>query len=116
VEGLAVEIQVQRQGAVTVIKPTGALITSDAEAFCAKAIDAARAALGRVVCDASAVAFVDGRGIEALLDVSEALGAGGRALKLCGANPTVREVLELTGVADGFEYFPDVAAGVRSFL
>jgi stage II sporulation protein AA (anti-sigma F factor antagonist) len=111
-----VEIQLQRQGAVTVIKPVGALITTDAEAFRAKAVEAARTALGRVVCDASAVPFVDSRGIEALLDVSDELAAGGRALKLCAANPTVREVLELTGVADAFEYFPDAPAAVRSFL
>jgi anti-sigma B factor antagonist len=111
-----VEIQLQRHGAVTVIKPAGALLMADAEAFRAKALDAARAALGRVVCDASAVPFVDSRGVEALLDVSEALGAGGRALKLCAVNATVREVLELTGVADAFEYFSDAAGGVRSFL
>src|SRR5207244_2792840 len=112
----AVEIQLQQQGAVTVAKPEGALNTVEADSFRAKLSEAATAALGRIVVDASAIPFLDSRGIEALLDVGEALSAGGRSLKLCAANPTVREVLELTGLADQFEFFADVNAAVRSFL
>jgi anti-sigma B factor antagonist len=111
-----VEIQLQKQGAVTVIKPGGALTAGDADAFRAKLAEVAGAALGRVVVDASAIAFADSLGIEALLDASEALSTGGRTLKLCGVNPTLREVLELTGLADAFEFFGDVSTGVRSFL
>jgi anti-anti-sigma factor len=112
----AVEIQLQKQGAVTVVKPEGALCAADADGFRAKLAEEATAALGRLVVDASAIPFVDSRGIEALLDVSEALSDGGRSLKLCGATATLQEVLELTGLADAFEFFGDVNAGVRSFL
>jgi anti-sigma B factor antagonist len=110
------EIQEQAQGAVTVLKPMGPLTEPDAEQFKSRAVDLVTKSLGRVVIDASAIAFVDSRGIEALADVTEELAQSGRALKLCAANQTVRQVLDLTGWSDEFEYFEDVNAGVRSFL
>jgi anti-anti-sigma factor len=110
------EIQEQSLGAVTVLKPTGPLTEADAEQFKARTAELVAKNLGRVVIDASAMAFLDSRGIEALADVTDELSQSGRALKLCGANSTVRQVLELTGWSDAFEYFDDVNSGVRSFL
>jgi anti-anti-sigma factor len=113
---MEMEIQEQSQGAVTVIKPMGPLIEPDADQFKTRAMEVASKNLGRLVIDASAVAFLDSRGIEVLADVTEELAQSGRALKLCGTNATVRSVLELTGWSDAFEYFDDVNMGVRSFL
>lgn len=110
------EIQQQTQGAVTVLKPIGPLVAADADALRERALDAARAALGRLVLDASAMPYVDSRGIECLLDVTDELSTSGRVLKLCAPNGTVQEVLDLTGAAESFEYFDDVTSAVRSFL
>jgi anti-anti-sigma factor len=110
------EFHLQKHGAVTVIKPSGPLMAADADAFRAKATETASASLGRLVVDASAIPFVDSTGLEALLDVTEELAKGGRALKLCAATPTLREVLDITGLASAFEYFTDVNTAVRSFL
>ncbi|HYE16999.1 MAG TPA: STAS domain-containing protein [Tepidisphaeraceae bacterium] len=110
------EITEQRQGAVTVVKPAGALTADHADRLRSTLAEAARANLGRVVVDASAVPFLDSRGIEVLLDVGEELGHGGRALKMSGVTPTVREALELTGVSDAMEFYDDVHSAVRSFL
>jgi anti-anti-sigma factor len=110
------DIHEQAQGAVTVLKPSGPLTDADAEQFKTRAIDLVTRNLGRVVIDASAMPFVDSRGIEALADITDQLSQSGRALKLCGANLTIRQVLELTGWSDAFEYFDDVTSGVRSFL
>ena len=41
---------------------------------------------------------------------------GGRALKLCAVNKTIRQVLELTALVSQFEHFEDVNSAVRSFL
>jgi anti-anti-sigma regulatory factor len=41
---------------------------------------------------------------------------GGRALKLCAVNKTVRQVLELTELVSHFDHFDDVNSAVRSFL
>ncbi len=110
------ELQEQNLGAVTVLKPIGALVGDDATLFRTRALDIAAKHLGRMVVDASGIPFMDSRGAEALVDVTEELSSGGRALKLCAGNAMLREVLELTGWADAFEFFAEVNAGVRSFL
>jgi anti-anti-sigma regulatory factor len=48
--------------------------------------------------------------------VSDELAGGGRSLRICGAGDTLREVFDLTGLADRFELYDDVNAAVRSFL
>ena len=101
---------------MTVLKPMGPLTAAEASQFRATAQQAVSKSVGRVVIDASAIAFVDSQGIEALVDLTEQLGESGRALKLCATTDTLREVLELTGWSDAFEYFDDVNTGVRSFL
>ena len=110
------EITESRQGAVTVVKPTGPLCRADTPAFKSRLAEATSMSLGRLVIDAGGIAFVDSAGLEAILDVSEQLGASGLTLKLCGLNETVREVLELTGLTEGIEHYDDVHAAVRSFL
>jgi anti-anti-sigma factor len=110
------EIQVQQIGAVTILKPVGPLAGADAEQVRSRAVQDATAALGRVVLDASDVPFLDSLGIESLLDIGDELARGGRSLKLCSTNETVRAVLDLTGVTSSFEFFEDVNAAVRSFL
>lgn len=110
------EIQEHSQGAVTVIKPVGPLNEANAVQFKTRAMELATRNMGRIIVDASAIAFVDSQGVEALADVTEQLGQSGRALKLCAANQTIRQVLELTGWSHAFEYFDDLNTGVRSFL
>ncbi len=109
-------IQQQRQGAVTVLKLEGALTSNDAADFKSRMLKAQRESLGRLVLDASAMPLVDSKGLEALVEVTQVMEQSGKALKLCAVNETLREVLELTGLAGLFEHFEDVNAGVRSFL
>lgn len=110
------EITEQRQGAVTVVKPQGALALGDAEQFKARVQDVLTRSLGRMVIDAADLAYVDSRGLEVMVELSDQLAEGGRAMRLCAANDTLREVLELTNLAERFEQFPDVNTAVRSFL
>jgi anti-anti-sigma factor len=104
------------KGAVKVLKPRGPLVAGDADQFKRAALEASSANLGRIVVDASAIAFVDSRGLEVLAEVSDELASSGLTLKLCGTNETVREVLDLTELAGLFEYYEDDNAAVRSFL
>lgn len=110
------EIQEQQQGAVAVLTPKGPLVEADTPAFKERLEAALRRSLGRFVLDASLMPFVDSKGLEALLDVTEQMGQSGQSLKVCRANETLREVLELTGLAPQFEYFDDANDAVRSFL
>src|SRR5258708_39960683 len=105
----------KRQGAVAVIQADGPLIGDDAGQLGDLAANVAANNLGRVVLDMSAIPFVDSRGLEVLLDLAEKVAEGGRTLKLCAAQKTVRQILELTGLVAHFEYFDDTHAAVRSF-
>ena len=106
-----------KQGAVTVLKPTGPLTQADATRIQEHGDEGAgeqpRAIRGRHV---SAIPFVDSRGLEALVEVTEEMTKSGQTLKLCAPNKTVREVLNLTGSRPLFEHFEDVNTAVRSFL
>lgn len=110
------EIQEQRHGAVTVLKPQGALTRNDADQFRTLLHDARARSFGRLVLDISAVPYVDSSGLEVLVEVTEALAESGEALKMCGANETIREVLDLTELTSLFEYFEDINGAVRSYL
>ena len=110
------KISEQHQGAVTVLKPDGPLLESDAAQFKTTAVQVLQATLGRVVIDMSAIPFVDSKGLEALLDVTDEMAHSGQSLKLCATNKTVREVLELTELVSLFEHFDDMNSAVRSFL
>ena len=109
-------IEEQHHGAVTVLKPSGPLSQDDAEQFQQCFTTVLHQNLGRVVVDISAVPYVDSRGLEVLVEASSELAHSGHALKLCGVNDTVREVLDLTGLGPMFEQFEDVHSAVRSFL
>lgn len=110
------EISEQTKGAVKVLRPRGPLCLADAEQFKRQTSQVAAASLGRVVIDAGAIPYVDSRGLEVLVELSEELGQSGMALKLCEVNETIREVLDLTDLSSLFEHYEDANAAVRSFL
>jgi anti-anti-sigma factor len=109
------DIEEQTQGAVLVIRPTGPVAGADAEQFGQRLLEALKETRGRYVLDASAVPFVDSKALEALVRVNEAMYATGQAMKVCGLNDTLRQVLRVTGLARLFEQFEGVSAAVRSF-
>lgn len=110
------DIHEQRHGAVTVLRPQGPLCLADAENFARRMEEVLARSLGRFVVDASAIPYIDSQGLESLVKATEELAQSGRSLRLCGANETLREVLDLTDLADKFEYYEDVNTAVRSFL
>ena len=110
------KIHEQLQGAVIVLKPEGPLIENDAATIKQRLLQTLSSSLGRFVVDMSAIPYVDSKGLEALVEVTEEMGRSGQALRMCGANKTVREVLELTDLASLFEHFTDANTAVRSFL
>ena len=107
----------EKHGAVTVLRPEGPMAGADeAEQFKTRILELFNASLGRCVVDVSAVPYVDSRALESLVEANEEMSHSGQVLKLCGANETIRQVLELTELSSQFEHFADVNAGVRSFL
>jgi len=111
-----VDIEEQKQGAVTVLKPKGPLVGTESVDFAARVRQVIAASLGRVVVDTAAMPFVDSAGLECLVEIAEELGDSGLCLRLCNVNETLREVLDLTGTAGLFERHEDATAAVRSFM
>ena len=103
----------QRHGKVTVLKPHGPVIGADADELGGQIAQAIQEGGGRIVLDASNVPFVDSRGLEMLVDATEQLIRTGQALRIAGANRTLREVLELTDLASLFEQFDDLETCVE---
>ncbi|MFJ8622213.1 STAS domain-containing protein [Kitasatospora sp. NPDC093550] len=64
----------------------------------------------RMVVDLTAVAFVDSTGLNVLLGAARRARRDRGALRLAGAVPRVRDVVELSGVAAVLPLYPDVAA------
>lgn len=110
------EIENQQVGAVTVFKPKGPVVNSDADELKRVLMEAVSSSLGRIVVDASGIPFVDSRGLEVFVEVSDALAQGGRVLKLSNVGETLREVLSVTDLLSTFEHYEDVNSAVRSFL
>jgi len=110
-------IETNRHGAVTVVRPDGPVISEeDAGLLRSESFEVLGATLGRFVIDATEMSFVDSFGLEALVDITDEVGAGGQPLKLCGIGDTLREILSITGLTPKFQQFEDVQAAVRSFL
>lgn len=110
------KINEEKQGAVIVLRPEGPLIEQDAAALRQRLINVLGTSLGRFIIDMSAIPYLDSKGLEALLDVTDEMAKSGQLLRLCAANKTVREVLELTDLAPHFDHFEDANTAVRSFL
>ncbi|MGA5820306.1 STAS domain-containing protein [Kitasatospora sp. NPDC094028] len=64
----------------------------------------------RLVVDLTAVGFVDSTGLNALLGAARRVREAHGALRLAGAVPRVRDVVELSGVTAVLPLYPDVAA------
>ena len=108
------KISRQKHGAVTVLKPEGALVEADVEPFRQQLQEVRKASLGRFIVDLSTMPFVDSRGLESLVDETRELARSGQ--RLCGVNETLREVMDLTETANLFEHYDDITSAVRSFL
>lgn len=110
------KVERQQVGTVDVLTPVGALIDQDAESFSRLLLERLQTPNPRVIVSLQEVAYLDGVGIEGLLDATDALAARGASLKLVRVPPTCREILELTGVSMRFSFFEDVHDAVKSFL
>ena len=109
-------IQEQCHGAVTVLKPDGPLLQEQATQMAEATVSRIRAMLGRLVIDLSSSPYIDSAGLEALLDLADEIDKCGQTLRLAAVSATVREVLDLTGLTNRFEYHEDTNLAVRSFL
>lgn len=109
-------VDVYQHGAVTVASPEGAVTQDHVAEFRARIDEIVASSAGRVALDCTRLAYVDSKGLEALVDLSEKLDELGHALRLIAANATLRETFLITDTGKLFENFEDVNAAARSLL
>jgi len=106
---------VEKQGAVSVVRPQGPLT----EAQCASFLEAALGKLGQgrpmVVIDLHEVPLVDSAGLEALVEVREKIESRGGAVKLAAVNALCSDIFRVTGLNQKFEQYPHVKSAVARF-
>jgi anti-anti-sigma factor len=107
-------VQTIEQGDVTVLKPTGPLTGEESVALRAAGLQVITLG-GKMVLDLAATSFVDSKALEAMVELNHQLRRIGQALKICSENDTVRQVLDVTDLAEYFEHFEDSNAALRSF-
>jgi anti-anti-sigma factor len=105
----------ERQGAVSVVHPHAPLEAKHCEEFKRTVLQGLGAGRPMVVIDLHDVPLVDSAGLEALVDLREALEAKGGAMKLAAVNPLCADILRVTGVGQRFETHPLVRSAVGSF-
>src|SRR3989304_4899984 len=102
-------------GPVTVLAVTGDI---DAETFpqlTGEVDTRLNAGQVRLVLDLSGVTYVSSAGLVALQTITGRAAAYGGKAVLCGINPHVRKVFEMTGFHQILSIFPDRAAAAASF-
>lgn len=109
-------IEQQRVGSVDVLMPVGALVDEDGEQFGDTLLTRLRTSNPRVVLAMQEVPYMDSAALEMLLEASDLLVERAASLKLAAVTSTCREILELTGLSDRFQFFNTMEDGVRSYL
>jgi anti-anti-sigma factor len=108
-------VAVEKQGAVSVVRPEGPLT----ETYAADFLQAAVGKLGQgrpmLVVDLHEVPLVDSAGLEALVDVRDRIEARGGGVKLAAVNALCHDILRVTGVGQKFELYPHVKSAVARF-
>ena len=110
------KVERRRVGTVDVCAPLDALVDEGAVEFGDALTTCLKGVNPRVVVDMSEVGYMDSVALEVLLDAADELAERSAQFKLAGVTPTCREIVELTGLSDRFQFFEDVDAAVRSYL
>ena len=106
----------KKQGAIDVIDGTESLVHDHLE-YVQKLIDECLAeGQPMTVIDMGRVKLIDGAGLELLVDAQDRYEQRGGTLKLAAPNSLCRDILSVSGVAEMFDVYDDVASAVGSFL
>jgi anti-anti-sigma factor len=62
------------------------------------------------------VPLVDSAGLEALVDIQQAMQASGGTVKLAAPTQLCEDIFRVSGLAQRFEVYTDAKAAVRSYV
>jgi anti-anti-sigma factor len=105
----------EKQGAVCVLRPKAPIEAKHCDEMKRTALQGLGSGRPMLVVDFHDVPLVDSAGLEALLDLRDAVEAKGGAMKLAAINPLCADILRVTGVGPRFEQHELVRGAVGSF-
>ena len=108
------DIQKERVGDIHVVTPEGRLDGIYSGAFAKEVGELITGASPKVLIDFANIDFVTSAGLRAVLLLMRKAQASGGMFALCGVNPQVREVLDISGFAGIFTVHSGRAEGIAA--
>ncbi|MBI3947677.1 MAG: STAS domain-containing protein [Armatimonadetes bacterium] len=78
-----------------------------------KLLQVERDGVHHIVVDLTEVGFIDSVGLGVLIGALRRARAGGGTLVLCGPNPRIRRILDITGLSSAFTVSQDTDEGLK---
>ncbi len=109
---MAIEIQQEEVGTTRVLALSGRLDTETSADVELALQDLLAAGERYFLIDLSGIGYVSSAGLRVLLATAKKLEGGKGSLRLCGLNPSVRQVFDVAGFSKLFALFPDRVAAL----
>ncbi|HEX3896274.1 MAG TPA: STAS domain-containing protein [Rudaea sp.] len=109
---MAIEIQQEQQGATRILALSGRLDTDTSADVELTLQDLLGAGERNFLIDLTGIGYVSSAGLRVLLATAKQLEGGKGSLRLCGLNPSVRQVFDVAGFSKLFALFPDRATAL----
>jgi anti-anti-sigma factor len=109
---VAIEIQQEQQGTTRILALSGRLDTDTSADVELALQDLLGAGERTFLIDLTGIGYVSSAGLRVLLATAKQLEGGKGSLRLCGLNPSVRQVFDVAGFSKLFALFPDRATAL----
>ena len=109
---MAIEIQQEQQGTTRILALSGRLDTDTSADMELTLQDLLAAGERNFLIDLTGIGYVSSAGLRVLLATAKQLEGGKGSLRLCGLNPSVKQVFDVAGFSKLFALFPDRAAAM----
>ena len=111
---MAIEIRQEQEGPFKVLALSGRLDTETAVDVELSLQDLLAAGERQFIIDLAGIGYVSSAGLRVLLSLAKQLDGGKGTLRLCGLNPSVKQVFDVAGFSKLFTIFPDRAGATKS--
>ena len=109
---MAIDIKQEQQGATRILALSGRLDTDTSADVELTLQDLLAAGERNFLIDLTGIGYVSSAGLRVLLATAKQLEGGKGSLRLCGLNPSVKQVFDVAGFSKLFALFPDRAAAL----
>lgn len=110
---MAIEIRQEQEGPFKVLALSGRLDTETAVDVELALQDLLGVGERQFIIDLAGIGYVSSAGLRVLLSLAKQLDGGKGTLRLCGLNPSVKQVFDVAGFSKLFTIFPDRAGATK---